>query len=74
MRGYSKAWNSHETLQQGVERRGYQEEGCEWKKKHMKGMILRMRLIMIKLLVTGSMGGDLENQGIGKIIIWVVLR
>ena len=39
----------------------------------MKGMVLRMRLIMIRLLVIGSMGGDLEKLGIGKIIIWVAL-
>ena len=35
----------------------------------MKGMVLRVRLIMIRLLVTGGMGGDLEKLGIGKIII-----
>ena len=34
-------------------------------------MVLRMRLIIIRLLVTGGMGRDLE---IWKIIIWVVLR
>ena len=39
----------------------------------MKGMVLRMRLIMIRLLVIGSMGEDLEKLGIGKIIIWVEL-
>ena len=37
-------------------------------------MVLRMRLITIRLLVTRGMGGDLEKLGIGKIIIWVVLR
>ena len=40
----------------------------------MKGMVLRMRLIMIRLLVTGGMGGDLEKVGPGNIIILVVLR
>ena len=38
------------------------------------GVVLRTRLIMIPLLVTGGMGGDLEKLEIGKIIIWVVLR
>ena len=36
--------------------------------------VSRMRLIMIRLLVIGGMGGDVEKLGIGKIIIWVVLR
>ena len=40
----------------------------------MKGMVLKMRLIMILLLVVGGIGKDLEKLGIGKIIIWVELR
>ena len=40
----------------------------------MEGMVLMMRLIMIRLLVTGGMGGDLEKLGIGKVIIWETLR
>ena len=36
--------------------------------------ILRMRMVMIRLLVTGGMGGDIEKIGIGKIIIWETLR
>ena len=39
-----------------------------------EGMVLRMRMIMIRLLVTGGMGGDLEKLRTGKITIWVVLR
>ena len=35
----------------------------------MTGMVLRMRKIMIRLLVIGGMGGDLEKLGIEKIII-----
>ena len=31
--------------------------------------ILRMRMVMIRLLVIGGMGGDIENLGIEKIII-----
>ena len=34
----------------------------------MKGMVFRMRLIMIRLLVIGGMGADLEKLGIKKII------
>ena len=34
----------------------------------------RMRMVMIRLLVTGGMGGDIEKIGIGKIIIWETLR
>ena len=30
-----------------------------------------MRLLMIRLLVIGDMGEDIEKLGIGKIIIWV---
>ena len=40
----------------------------------MKGMVLRIRMIMIRLLVIGGMGEDLERLGTMKIIIWVVLR
>ena len=40
----------------------------------MKGMVLKMRLIVILLLVVGGIGKDLEKLGIGKIIIWVELR
>ena len=32
-------------------------------------MVLRTRLIVIRLLMLGGMGEDLENLGIGKIII-----
>ena len=32
-------------------------------------MVLRTRLIVIRLLVLGGMGEDLEKLGIGKIII-----
>ena len=35
---------------------------------------LKMRMVMIWLLVTGGMGGDIEKLGIGKIIIWETLR
>ena len=35
----------------------------------MTGMVLRMRMIMIRLLVIGGMGGDIEKLGIRKIII-----
>ena len=37
-------------------------------------LVLRMRLVMIRLLVLEGMGGDLENVGIRKIIIWITLR
>ena len=36
--------------------------------------ILRMRMVMIRLLVTEGTGGDIEKIGIGKIIIWETLR
>ena len=36
----------------------------------MKGMVFKMRLIMILLLVVGGMGEDLAKLRIGKIIIW----
>ena len=35
---------------------------------------LRMRMVRIRLLVIGGMGGDIEKIGIGKIIIWETLR
>ena len=35
---------------------------------------LKMRMVIIQVLVTGGMGGDKENIGIGKIIIWETLR
>ena len=37
-------------------------------------MVFRMRLIVIRLLVVGGMGEDLEKLGIEKMIIWVALR
>ena len=33
-----------------------------------------MRMVMIRVLVTGGMGGDIEKIGIEKIIIWKTLR
>ena len=30
---------------------------------------LKIRMVMIRVLVTGGMGGDIEKLGIGKIII-----
>ena len=33
-----------------------------------------MRMVMIRLLVTAGMGGDIEKIGIRKIIIWETLR
>ena len=35
---------------------------------------LRVRMIMIRLLVTGGMRVDIEKLRIGKIIIWETLR
>ena len=40
----------------------------------MTEKVLRGRLIMTRLLVTGGMGGDLEKLGVGKVIIWETLR
>ena len=42
-------------------------------KKSMTEETLKMRMVMIRVLVTGGMGGDIEI-GIGKIIIWETLR
>ena len=64
----------HETLQQGIDERDYQEKGCGYKKKSMTEEVLRVRLIMIQLLVTKGMRGDLEKLGIGKVILWETLR
>ena len=36
--------------------------------------ILRMRMLMIRFLVIGGMGGDIEKIGLEKIIIWETLR
>ena len=35
---------------------------------------LKTRMVMIRVLVIGGMGGDIENIGIGKIIIWETFR
>ena len=40
----------------------------------MTGETLKTRMVMIRVLVTGGMGGDIEKIGIGKIIIWETLR
>ena len=36
--------------------------------------VLRIKMIKIRLLVIGGFGGDIEELGIKKRIIWVVLR
>ena len=40
----------------------------------MKGMVLRIGLIVIQLLKVGGIGEDLEKLGIKKKIIFVALR
>ena len=40
----------------------------------MTDEVLRVRLIMIRLLVTRGMGRDLEKLCIRKVIIWETLR
>ena len=34
----------------------------------------KMRMVVIRVVVTEGMGGDIEKIGIGKIIIWKTLR
>ena len=48
--------------------------GARVEEKEYDRGFFRIRMIMIWLLVTGCIGGDLENLGIGKIIIWETLR
>ena len=58
----------------GHKRERLPKRGVRVEDEEYEGMALRMRLIITRLLVTGGMGGGLENLGTGKIIIWVVFR